>query len=99
MPVYVSGHSDDLIEIDGDLSEEFPYDEDEDNFVAFSNGIVLKIAYKGDHWSVWVVANPLKHRVDIEQGSEESDWAAYSDRASFDAPASWVLHGVNWAER
>lgn len=48
----VTGASDDLIEIDGDISEEFArFDSSEGDYLAFSDGTVLKAVY--DDNGIW----------------------------------------------
>lgn len=58
MTVYVYGASDDLIEIDGDLSEEFSYTprtyshhDPKPYYLGFSDGTLLKVTYDGD-WNI-----------------------------------------------
>jgi len=56
MGVKVYGASDDLIEIEGDIREEFNVYDDE-RYLAFSDGTVVKVWYDEDGiWRVHVVA-------------------------------------------
>lgn len=59
MKVVIYGASDDLVEVDGDLREEFyarrADEEDGADYVALSCGTLLKVSYDGD-WSVRVEA-------------------------------------------
>lgn len=94
--VTVNGRSDDLIEIGGDLAEEFNTLGDEYDLVAFPDGTVLRIVF--DHDGVWRIT-PLYRghgtlRVDQAAGDD-----ARSDVATlaFDAPAVWALHGTSVA--
>lgn len=49
----IFGHSDNLIEIDGVLSEEiFCYDEEEPHYLAFSNGVVISIRHDSGEWKI-----------------------------------------------
>lgn len=47
----VTGASDDLIELDGDISEEFARFDSEGDYLAFSDGTVLKAVY--DENGIW----------------------------------------------
>jgi len=54
MKITIYGASDDLIEIEGDIQEEFnwiPYNEHEFKLLAFSDGTLLRVAYDSD--GVW----------------------------------------------
>lgn len=96
--ITVSGSSDDLIEIDGDISEEFEYgvaEDDSGDLVAFSDGTVLRIWY-GDAgvWRIMPIAYGTAF-VGIEQ-APENDETNYSDKATINA-ATWVVHGAKIA--
>lgn len=58
MPITVYGASDDLIEIDGDIREEFPYIEHQStdggaDLIAVSDGTVLRIEFtRAGTWSI-----------------------------------------------
>jgi len=91
------GYSDDLIEIDGDISEEFTplgeVDPDEPgdlgDLVAFSNGVVLRIKYR-TCWRIELVAGQgLVEIVPCPEDDEES----YSDYATITGPVEWVVCG------
>ncbi len=95
MSITITGASDDLIEIDGDLFEEFPYrNEDNGDLLAFSDGTVLRIAYT--HGGVWritpVVLGSGFGGVTL---APEGDDRNYSHRATVDA--AWVVHGTGIA--
>jgi hypothetical protein len=98
MGVTVYGSSDDLIEVDGGLREEFPYQPDGDGqYLAFSNGIVIHIEY--DQLGVWrikPVCVPEHQNVDIQQAPADDD-ENYSDRATVAGPIKWVLLGDHLA--
>lgn len=93
--ITLTGHSDDLIELDGDLYEEWPYgaaESDDGDFVAFSDGTVLRIWY-GDA-GVWRITPVVRGMalVGIEQAPED-DEENYSDTATLTG-ALWAVHGV-----
>jgi hypothetical protein len=95
MSITVYGASDDLIEVDGDISEEFTYrDDNDDNLLAFSDGTILRIRF--DAAGVWRITKVAGGPVDIFQASEGDD-SNYSDRATIRG-ADWVVHGIGWAK-
>lgn len=98
--VTVYGASDDLIEIDGDIREEFPYD-GEETYLAFSDGTVLSIFYA--HSGVWRIAALQTGRdsiVSIVQAESISE-DAYSDRARVEnvRNITFVVKGTEFARR
>lgn len=97
------GSSDDLIEIDGDISEEFTLHDDdaeyEGDLLAFSNGVILRVRYsQSGVWRIVVVDDP-KAVVKIKQAPED-DEDNYSDKVHIDdALVLWVVHGIGYARR
>ena len=92
MSTIVYGASDDLIEIDGDISEEFSsYDEDGDGaLLAFSTGTVLRVKYdKNGVWRITPVVGPPCTIVQAPEDDEDN----YSDRATIEG-ATWVVLGT-----
>lgn len=98
--IKVYGASDDLIEVEGDVSEEFTpkraEQDNESNYLAFSNGVVLEIEYtRSGRWSI----RPIKGgtRVTIEFSTDDDgtdeDRYAYSDKATIEETVSWVVFG------
>jgi hypothetical protein len=96
--VRITGASDDLIEIEGDLSEEFGHysggrdrDKDEGALLAFSDGHVLRVRYDEDGiWRVTVIAKGTSEFPKVE-GSVSDDT---SDVVTLRGPAlSWVVKG------
>lgn len=88
----VYGASDDLIEVEGDISEEFSATDDI-NYVACSDGTVLKLYYDGD-WYVKVVqdgTSPVKVR------QAEGDEPDYSQVAEVNGDINWVAHAIGFA--
>jgi hypothetical protein len=96
MSVTVYGSSDDLIEVVGDLREEFPwYPADGDAFLGFSNGVVLRVTL-GDVWRITPVAGAAY--VLVEQ-CPENDEDNYTDRALVSGDVAWVVCGSAWVGR
>lgn len=95
--IEISGYSDDLIEIDGDISEEFnAYGDDEGPLLAFSDGTVLRITY-GDA-GIWRIV-PVKTgsgELFITQAPED-DGDNYSDKAVLTGDVKWVVRGLEMA--
>jgi hypothetical protein len=102
MGITVYGASDDLIEVDGDIREEFPwqapgYGQPSGDFLAFSDGTVLRIAFDPDSSGNWRIT-PLAHgaaKLTITQTADEES----TDRADLDGDITWVVQGIGWAKR
>ena len=95
MSIVVIGASDDLIEVDGDIREEFNVlGNDEGSILGFSNGTVLRVRY--DDEGVWRIT-PLWHTtvVKIDYASDDTKYT-YSDVATIDEPVDWVVCGTEW---
>lgn len=96
MSTQIYGASDDLIEIQGDLSEEFGGG-DKPCLLIFSDGTVLTIKYGKEHLAVWAITL-------IEQGDlfdnivfcSNEDAERYSDTAHFKDGLKWVYFVREW---
>jgi len=96
--IKIYGASDDLIELEGDVTEEFPFTGkgkgEGGDLLAFSNGTVLRIDYTDP--GVWRIT-PVIHGVGrfvLTQCPEDDD-NNYSDIAEIhDANITWVVHGI-----
>ena len=98
MTTTIYGASDDLIEIEGDISEEFAaYDLDEDAVIGASNGVLLRVRYDDD--GVWRLA-PIRgaDRVTITVAPVDDD-DNYSDRVVITDPVEWVVLGTEHARK
>lgn len=97
MTITVYGSSDDLIEIEGDIREEFYAidigQSDEGGLLAFSDGTVLRIAYTDDGvWRITPVHTGLCTFNIVQAVSADDD--NYSDRATLSGETiSWVVLG------
>lgn len=89
--VTVSGASDDLIEIEGDLSEEFNGSE-EPRYLAFSDGTLLTIQYGvgGGFWRISVMSKGTC-AVTKTDGTDEDD--DYTDQVTLTGDLAWVVCG------
>lgn len=98
MSVTIYGASDDLIEVEGQVREEFSYDDDQDNLLAFSDGTVLRVHYDRD--GVWRITQ-------VEYGASEfqkeeaptKDEDNYSDRVTLTGNLTWCLYGTGLARQ
>jgi hypothetical protein len=94
--VTVYGASDDLIEVEGDIDEEFNAISAPENghLLAFSDGTVLRIDYS--ELGIWritpVFRSGLGFDLTIVQAPEDDD-SNYSDRATLNGDITWVVHG------
>lgn len=96
MSTIITGASDDLIEVDGDISEEFNVlgNAAEGTILGFSNGTVLRVRFDDD--GMWRIT-PLWHagNVKIDHATDDNE-GAYSDVATIDEPVEWVVCGTEW---
>lgn len=95
MSVTVYGASDDLVEIEGDIREEFgfPWPDDASVFLGFSNGVVLRVT-RPNVWRIAPVAGAdLVQVVQCPEDDEDN----YSDRATVSGRVAWVVCGSAWA--
>jgi hypothetical protein len=99
--VTVRGASDDLIEVDGAIREEFLYrdlreDQDHGDLLAFSDGTILRVVYTpAGVWRISSVTNGTGSLV-VEH-APENDERNYSDRATLGGDIAWVVQGTGYA--
>lgn len=103
MSLVVYGASDDLVEVEGDIREEFNqsmFEDETANYLAVSDGTVLRISYDG----IWHIARVAEGAAEYahepataEEGTREDGTPAYSDRVTLtgmgDLPLAWVVFG------
>lgn len=95
--ITVTGASDDLIEIDGDISEEFYANDEDPNLLAFSDGTILRVDYTpAGVWRIVPVASGSA-TVRITQAPEDDD-RNYTDRADLIGDVWWVAHATDYAK-
>jgi hypothetical protein len=99
MSVTITGASDDLIEIDGDIYEEFPaptIDREAGGYIACSDGTILQIQYLDGVWRIHlIVAGQATLVITPAPANDDTN---YSDVAVLDGhPVKWVVLGINWA--
>jgi hypothetical protein len=73
MSIKIYGASDDLIEIEGDLEEEFNHYSDEPVLIAVSEGTLLRVVYDGD--GIWRITKVTGGSATMEkiEGDVEKD--------------------------
>lgn len=92
--VKVYGTSDDLVEVEGDITEEFnPLHDDKPSFLAFSDGTVLRITYDG----MWHIARIAEGSAEYAKRNATDIDQDYSDIVTLtglaDLPLSWCVFG------
>lgn len=90
----IFGSSDDLIEIEGTINEEFSLPSSEEAFIAISNGTVVRIQYT-DHgvWRIALVSKPGDVAISITP-APENDGDNYSDVCVISGGnIAWVVLG------
>lgn len=87
--IEVYGASDDLVEIEGDLSEEFNTDS---LTLAFGDGTVLDVKF--DRHGVWRITRSRAGSATFEKVEAVGpDDDSYSDRVTLTGDLRWVLSG------
>ena len=99
MNLRVYGRSDDLVEVEGDVREEFtaPYPE-ERLFLTFSNGVALSVEYGGvGEWTVSELYSPDDVDVEVHPTGWEDAPVDYTEVAVVEGadPVEWVVTGEN----
>lgn len=95
--IKIFGHSDDLIEVKGDILKEFYVHNGYWRLVTASNGVLLRIQLTDA--GVWRI-QPLAgaDRVVVVQAPED-DEDNYFDIATIAGDVEWVACGNDWASR
>lgn len=93
--VKVTGHSDDIIVVEGSITEEFDRYDSKGDYLAFSDGTVLKAVYDDDGiWRFTLVFKGTLYDSKVE-GSVEEDT---NDVVIFEPGIKWCLCGVDLAK-
>jgi len=93
MRVTIYGASDDLIEVEGALSEEFnPHGRDKGDYLVFSDGTVLSVQYAED--GCWRINRLVAGSASYAKADATGADAEYSDRVTLTGDAlTWVVFG------
>lgn len=92
MKVTVYGASDDLVELEGDLSEEFSTSND-GGFLSFSDGTILLVEYRDE--GLWKISQLAVGAADFSLRPATDLDKDYSDRATLEGDFRWAL----WTEK
>ena len=102
MSVTIYGSSDDLIEVEGDITEEFSYplsaEEGNGALLVFSEGTVLRVRYDDNGvWRINVVTTGTNFVGHVQAPEDDED--NYSDRVTLSGPSPlrWVVLGTEIA--
>lgn len=94
--VVLFGASDDLIELEGSIHEEFTSADDR-NLVAFSDGTILAIEYTNA--GVWRITTVVEGTAQVRiTHAPEDDDDNYTDRAEITGDVWWAAHASSWAK-
>lgn len=93
MELSVYGASDDLIEIEGAIREEFPAYGDDAAFLAFSDGTVLRVAYGQGNQAMWHITRVATGTAAYSHHGATDEDKDYSDRVTLSGEIEWVVCG------
>jgi len=92
MELKVSGHSDDIVCVEGDIEEEFYFDDGSPVYLAFSDGTLVQVEYTNSGiWSIHILASGFGASVKHDPATNIDD--DYSDVVTIHSEISWVLYG------
>ena len=96
--ITISGASDDLIELEGDIREEYsPHDDEGPNLLAFSDGTVIGVKYADD--GCWRLNRLQKGTADYSKKEADGpDTDNYTDRVTLKGDLKWCVLGSNMAK-
>ena len=87
MSITIYGASDDLIEIEGDIREEWSVYDEDGLHIACSDGTLLSINYTGGFWRINRIATGTCAYEKVEATDEDDD---YSDKVTLTGEVRWV---------
>ena len=94
MSIKVFGASDDLIEVEGDIEEEFSH-LDDTAYLCFSDGTILSVEFSRS--GIWRIVSIVSGTaaVSIVQAPANDD-DNYSDVATIEGDVLWVVYGTQY---
>lgn len=98
MSITIYGASDGLIEVEGDIREEFsyPYDSEAGLLAAVSDGTLLRVQYTKDGtWRITPLVYGAASYSKVEAAGADTD--NYSDRVTLAGEVKWLVIGEQWA--
>lgn len=93
--ITIYGASDDLIEIEGVIREEFNAYDEEENKLAFGDGTVLSVKYDDD--GCWRINRVVEGTATYEKKEATDPDGDYTDRVTLTGDVKWVLYGKELA--
>jgi len=101
MGVKIYGSSDDLVEVGGDVTEEFniPYNTHEETAIIATNvGVVVRITYTEQGvWRIVPIAGQPEQYTIVQAPEDDDD--NYSDRCEIHGDIAWVVYGLQFVKR
>jgi hypothetical protein len=92
MEIEISGYSDDLVNIDGDFSEELD-SFDEKATLLFSDGTILEIEYTDEGiWAITVKEQGTASLTKTPNTGPDSEKGGYSDKMKLVGEINWIYH-------
>lgn len=85
----IRGHSDDVLCVEGDLTDEF-YPGNKPGYLAFSDGTLLSVQYTGGFWRVNRLQEGAAAFTKVEATDPDDE---YSDRVTLEGDIKWVVFG------
>ena len=96
--VNIYGASDDLVELEGDLTEEFKYYDDEKPlYLAFSDGTVLSAMYGED--GIWTLLRVKEGSAKHEHIEATYPYDDYTDRVTLTGDLRWCVAGTGMVDK
>lgn len=90
--IKVRGHSDDIICLDGDISDEiYPKDDESPTAIAFSDGTVLSVVYTNE--GMWRISKLSSGTAGYNKTEPALDSNDYSDVVELDGDIQWAVAG------
>ena len=96
--IIISGASDDLIELEGDIREEYsPNNDEEQTLLAFNDGTVIGVKYADD--GCWRLNRLQKGTADYsKKEADGTDTDNYTDRVTLKGDLKWCVLGSAMAK-
>ena len=88
--ITIRGHSDDIIVIEGDISEEISHYEPEHVYLFFSDGTVLSVSYGQRNSGFWRIAPIIKGTAKYAKKEATDEDKDYSDIVTLTGDIKWV---------
>ena len=93
----IYGASDDLIEVEGEIHEEFSPLADEPSLLAFSDGTLLQIQYGAGNKAFWRLQPLIYGAASYSKVEATDEDENYSDIVTLEGEIKWVVCGYQWA--